>query len=69
MIGFAVVAALAPPLSGLETLPALGAVLIGLAIILEDIAVFVVGVVIRTGGIVLFVAVGAAVVRFIQRVV
>ncbi len=69
VIGLAMVASLAPPLSGLETLPALGAVVIGLAIILEDIIVFVIGVLIGTGGVVLFVAVGAAVVRLIQRVI
>lgn len=45
------------------------AVLIGLVVILEDFAVFVIGVVIGTGGTVLFVAVGAATVWFFQRLV
>ena len=38
IMALAVAAALAPPFSGLDTLPALGAVAIALAIILEDIA-------------------------------
>jgi len=63
MLVFAVVSALAPPLTGLDTLPALGAVVIALSIVLEDIVVFAVGMVIGSGGVVLFVAVGAAVIR------
>lgn len=68
LLVFAVPAALAPPLSGLEILPALGAVIVALSIILEDVVVFVVGLVIGTGGIVLFVSVGAAVVHLVQRI-
>lgn len=66
LIAFAIAAALAPPLSGLETLPAMGAVVIALAIILEDIVVFAIGVVIGTGGIVLLVSVGAVLVRVVR---
>jgi hypothetical protein len=66
LLAFSIAASLAPPLSGLETLPALGAVVVALAIILEDVVVFVIGVVIGTGGIVLFVSVGAALVRFVS---
>ena len=47
---FAISAAVAPPFSGLDTLPALGAVAIALSIILEDIVVLVAGIVIGTGG-------------------
>ena len=56
----AIAAALSPPLSGLETLPAIGAVMIALAIILRDFALFVVGVLIGIAGVVLFISVGAA---------
>ncbi len=63
MLTFAIVASLAPPLSGLEVLPAMGAVVVALSIVLEDIVVFVVGIVIGTGGVLLFLAVGAAVFR------
>lgn len=59
-IGLAVAAALAPPFSGLDTLPALGAVVIALGLILADIVVFAIGVIIGTGGVVLIVTVGAA---------
>lgn len=62
-----IVASLAPPFSFLDTLPSLGAVTIALAIILEDVVVLIVGMIIGTGGIVLFVSVGAAVIRLVQR--
>jgi hypothetical protein len=68
LIAFSTAAALAPPLSGLETLPALGGVVIGLGLIVEDLAVIGAGVVIGSGGIVIFVSVGAALVRLITRV-
>ncbi len=64
---FAITAGLAPPLSGLETLPALGAVIVALAIILEDVVVLTIGMVVGTAGIALFVSVGAALVRLIRR--
>jgi hypothetical protein len=66
IVGFAVSAALAPPFSGLDTLPALGAVVVALAIILEDAAVLGAGVVIGTGGIVLIVSIGAALARLLK---
>ena len=66
LIAFAIAAVLAPPLTGLEVLPSMGAVTVALAIILEDIVVFAVGVVIGTGGIVLFVSVGAALIRVVR---
>jgi hypothetical protein len=68
MIVFAVSAAVAPPFSGLDTLPAMGAVGVALAIILEDVVVLVAGIVIGTGGIVLILTVGAAIVGIIKRI-
>lgn len=65
VIAFAVAAALAPPFSGLDTLPALGAVVVALSIILEDVVVLAVGVGLGTGGIVLIITVGAALYRFV----
>ncbi len=68
IIGFTAGAAVAPPFSGLDTLPALGVVVIALSIILEDIVVLAIGVVIGTGGVVLIITLGAAAVRLFQRV-
>ncbi len=54
---FAIGAFLAPPFSGFDTLPALGAVAVALSLILEDIVVFIAGVfigVIGLASIVLF---------------
>jgi hypothetical protein len=69
LMALAVAAALAPPFSGLDTLPALGAVAIALAIILEDIVVLGIGIVIGTGGVILILTIGAAIVRILQHLV
>jgi hypothetical protein len=66
VVALAVAAAFAPPFSGLDTLPALGAVIVALSIILSDALLLAVGSVIGTGGVVLIVTIGAAVVRLIK---
>jgi hypothetical protein len=66
IITFTAGAAVAPPFSGLDTLPALGVVTISLAIILEDAVVLAIGALIGTGGIVLIVTIGAAIARAIR---
>jgi hypothetical protein len=63
---FAIGAALAPPFSGLDTVPALGAVVVALAIILEDVVLLAVGAAIGTGGIALMITLGAAAVRLFR---
>jgi hypothetical protein len=63
VMGFAVGAAVAPPFSGLDTLPALGAVGVALAIILEDVVVLAIGTIIGAGGIILILTIGAAIIR------
>lgn len=63
LMGFALAALLAPPFSGLDTLPALGAVVICLAIILEDVLILGIGTAIGAGGVALIITVGAALVR------
>ena len=62
---FAVGAAFAPPFSGLDTLPALGAVAVALSIILEDVIVLAIGIAIGTGGVALILTVGTALAHFI----
>ena len=59
-------AALAPPFSGLDTLPALGVVTISLSIILEDAVVLGIGALIGTGGIVLIITIGAALAHYLR---
>jgi hypothetical protein len=59
-IALAVAAALAPPFSGLDTLPALGAVLVSLGFLMEDIAVVIIGIVVGAAGVVLEVVLGRA---------
>jgi len=48
---FAIAAFVAPPFSGLDTLPSIGAVLISLGIILEDMALYIAGILIGLIGI------------------
>jgi hypothetical protein len=48
-----IAAFLAPPFSGLDTLPALGVVLVSLGVVLEDIAVVGLGIVAGAGGVAL----------------
>lgn len=69
LMTFAVGAAIAPPFSGLDTLPAMGAVAVALAVILNDMVVLAIGAVIGTGGIILILTVGAAIVRVLQSLV
>lgn len=51
VIVFSATAALAPPFSGLDTLPALGVVLMSLAIILEDFLLFLIGLIVGLVGV------------------
>lgn len=63
---FALGAFLAPPFSGLDTLPALGVVIVSLAIILEDMALFIAGCITGLAGTVLMLSVGSFVLHFFQ---
>jgi hypothetical protein len=56
---------LAPPFSGLDTLPSLGVVLLSLGVLLEDLAIVVLGVVLGVAGAALELILGRAVVRAI----
>jgi hypothetical protein len=69
LLGSIVGAALAPPFSGLDTLPALGAVMIALSIVFEDAVLLVAGCVVSATGIALIVTIGAAAARLLRRVV
>ena len=59
-VALAVAAAVAPPFSGLDTLPAMGAIAVALAIIFEDVVLLALGFVLGTTGVVLIVTIGAA---------
>ena len=56
------------PFSGLDTLPALGVVFIGLAILLEDFVLFVVGIVLGSIGIGVILTLGTAAFELVKRV-
>jgi hypothetical protein len=56
VLGGSIAAFLAPPFSGLDTLPALGVVSLSLGVLLEDFVVVIAGVVVGVVGVVLEVA-------------
>lgn len=66
VFAFTLVAFLAPPFSGLDTLPALGGVLICLSLILGDAVILLAGLGIGGLGTFLIIGVGATVVNFFQ---
>ncbi len=57
------VAFVAPPFSGLDTLPSLGVVVIALSLILEDVVVTAIGIAIGVAGVAIAVALGSAVLQ------
>ena len=65
----AVFAFVAPPFSGLDTLPSLGAVVICLSLILDDALLLLVGLLIGIVGSVLVVALGAAAVEGVHHLI
>lgn len=60
---------LAPPFSGLDTLPALGVVVVSLGVLLEDGVIALGGIVLGTAGIALELALGAAALHGISAIV
>lgn len=69
LILFAVAAGFAPPFSGLDTLPALGAVILCLGVILGDLLIAAIGVAVGIGGVTLILTIGAAVVNAAKSVI
>jgi hypothetical protein len=63
VIGGTAGAFLAPPFSGLDTLPSLGVVLLSLGVLLEDFLVVVVAIAVGVAGVVLEVVLGSAVIN------
>lgn len=66
VIGGCAAAFVAPPFTGLDTLPALGVVLISLAVLLEDVAIAIAGAVVLVAGVVLEITVGKAAVDAVR---
>jgi hypothetical protein len=67
VIGGSVAAFVAPPFTGLDTLPALGVVLLSLGVLLEDILVVIAGVLIGLAGIALEIVLGSAAINGIDK--
>ena len=69
IIVFTVAAFLAPPFSGLDTLPALGVVLLCLSVILEDVRILALGYATGIAGTAIVVAAGAVTINIIHRLI
>ena len=65
---FTMTAFLAPPFSGLDTLPAMGVVIIALGLLLEDFLFIAVGTLIGSIGIFVVVGLGAIIINFIKSI-
>jgi hypothetical protein len=68
VIGGCLGAFLAPPFTGLDTLPALGVVLISIGVLLEDFLVVAVGLVVGAAGVVLEIVLGSAAIKGIGHI-
>jgi hypothetical protein len=66
VIALTVAAFVAPPFSGLDTLPSLGVVVLSLGVLLEDFIVALIGVAIGVAGVALEVALGSAVLSLFE---
>ncbi len=66
IFSFTLVALLAPPFSGLDTLPSIGVIVIALGIILGDILFVIVGMIIGTSGVAVTYFIGEIVINFIK---
>ena len=60
---------LAPPFTGLDTLPALGVVLLSLGVLLEDAAIVVLGLAVGVAGVALEIVLGSAAVKGIGKLI
>jgi hypothetical protein len=69
VIGGSLGAFLAPPFTGLDTLPALGVVLLSLGVLLEDIFVVLAGLAIGVAGVALEVVLGKAAIDAVRKLV
>lgn len=56
----------APPFTGLDTLPALGVVLLSLGVLLEDVVVVAAGIAVGTAGVALEIVLGSAALHFLR---
>jgi hypothetical protein len=63
VVGGSVAAFVAPPFTGLDTLPGLGVVVLSLGVLLHDIAIVIAGVIVALIGVVLEVILGAAAIK------
>jgi hypothetical protein len=66
VLGLTVTAFVAPPFTGLDTLPALGVVVLSLGVLLSDAVVAGVGLAIGTAGVALVVGLGHTIVRLLH---
>lgn len=64
---FALASFIAPPFSGLDTLPSMGGVIIALSILLEDVLLYLIGVLVGGIGIGVMIAAANVIIMFIEK--
>jgi len=69
VIGGSVAAFVAPPFTGLDTLPSLGVVLVSLGVLLKDFLIVAMGLVVGVAGVALEIALGSAAINEIGKLV
>jgi hypothetical protein len=69
VVALSLTAFVAPPFSGLDTLPALGVVVVSLGVLLEDFVLAIAGLVIGLVGALLVIALGSLVVDWVEQLV
>jgi len=69
VLGGSLGAFLAPPFTGLDTLPALGVVLLSLGVLLEDFAIVIAALVVGVAGVVLEIVLGSAAIKGISHLI
>jgi hypothetical protein len=67
VIAGSVAAFVAPPFTGLDTLPSLGVVLLSLGVLLEDILVVIAGVLVGLAGVALEIVLGSAAINGVEK--
>jgi hypothetical protein len=67
VIGGSVAAFVAPPFTGLDTLPSLGVVLLSLGVLLEDILVVIAGLLVGLAGVALEIVLGSAAINGVEK--
>ncbi len=69
IVGFTLAAFVSPPFSGLDTLPAMGVVILCLSVILKDILLVAIGTIVGSVGVALIISAGFAITKVVDHII